>query len=160
MSTTQDFLFWLQDTPVAHAISKTDHLVGAALQVVHILGFVLLLASVLLLTLRLNGRVFASHALPAVTRGVNHLLWWGLVLAVLSGLLMFTASPVLYAAKPVFLLKVGLFIAALLLQAWLSAGPLRRHDAASRAWTRHTLGLSLLLWLVVAAVGRAIGFVA
>ena len=31
MATTQDFLFWLQDTPVAHAISKTDHLVGAVL---------------------------------------------------------------------------------------------------------------------------------
>lgn len=160
MAITQDFLFWLQDTPVAHAISKTDHLVGAALQVAHILGFVLLLSSVLLLTLRLNGRVFAGHPLPTVYRGVNHLLWWGLLLAVLSGLLMFTASPVLYAGKPVFLLKVGLFVVALLVQVWLLHGPLRLHDAVSRAWVRRTLGLSLLLWLVVAAAGRAIGFVA
>ena len=159
MSATRDFLFWLQDTPVAHAISKTDHLVGAALQVAHILGFVLLLSSLLLLTLRLNGRVFAGHPLPTVYRGVNHLLWWGLALAVASGLLMFTASPVLYADKPVFLLKVSLFTVALLLQVALLRGPLRRPDAEPRTWVRRTLGLSLLLWFIVAAVGRAIGFV-
>lgn len=159
MTATSEFLFWLQDTPVAHAISKTDHLVGAALQVAHILGFMMLLASLLLLTLRLHSRVLGTHPLTTVYLGVKRLMWWGLALAGLSGLLMFTASPVLYADKPAFLLKVSLFIVALLVQVWLFNGPLRRQGAEPRTWVRHALSLSLLLWLAVASVGRAIGFV-
>lgn len=159
MATSSEFLYWLQDTPVAHAISKTDHLVGAALQVVHILGFTMLLSSVLLLTLRLHGQVLGAHPLASIYRGVKQLQWWGLAFAVLSGVLMFVASPVLYADKPVFLLKVTLFAVAALAQVFLVSLPLRHPEAEPRAWVRHALSLSLLMWLAVAAVGRAIGFV-
>ncbi len=58
----------LQDSSVAHAISKSNHLVGAGLQAAHIFGIVLLLAPLLLVSLRLLGWVLADTPLPVVAR--------------------------------------------------------------------------------------------
>ncbi|MEJ1962337.1 MAG: hypothetical protein WDO56_12650 [Gammaproteobacteria bacterium] len=37
--TTLDVLKALQNSAVAHAVSKSNHMVGAGLQIVHVLGF-------------------------------------------------------------------------------------------------------------------------
>lgn len=152
-----ELLSWLEHTPVALAISKSNHLVGAALQVVHILGFVLLLAAVVFIDLRLLGLAFRNHGVPQITRGALRLVRWGLVLAVVSGALMFAASPALYAYKPVFQAKMALFLLAVLLHgAWF------RHVASQAAPSRPRVLagvlLSLLGWFGIGLAGRMIGF--
>lgn len=153
-----DLLLALQNSALAHAVSKADHLVGAGLQIVHVLGFVLLLASVVLLGLRLAGRAFAGQRPAALYRDTAPLLWLGLGLTVASGVLMFAASPVLYAYKPIFSIKLGLLAAALgihllLIRPALRSDPPRITLATPRA------ALALAAWFGVGLAGRIIGFV-
>ncbi|WP_085316342.1 hypothetical protein [Derxia lacustris] len=173
---TLEFLTWLQNTPVAHAVSKSDHLVGAALQVVHVLGFVLLLAALLLASLRVLGLAFGRQPAADITGDALPLIWWGLAAAAVSGALMFVSAPTLYFYKPVFIAKLLLLAAAVAVQALLfgrvsggarrvsaSAAPSAATSASadvapSPALARAVAVLSLALWFAVAAAGRAIGF--
>lgn len=148
----------IEHLPLSQALAKSDHLVGAGLQVVHILGFILLLAGVVFISLRLLGWALPEQPLPRVSAGVLKLVWLGLALALVSGVAMFIASPQLYFYKPVFQFKLVLFAAALVLHGLL----LRRvaRQAAPRpALARASVVLSLLAWFGIGFAGRMIGFV-
>src|SRR6187399_3275603 len=114
--TTDSVLTAIQNSPVAHLISKSNHLVGAGLQVVHVIGFIALLASLVLISLRLLNLVLKQQPLSDVTRDANRLFYIGLALTVASGVLMFVSTPKLYYYKAAFELKMLLFITALLIQ--------------------------------------------
>jgi hypothetical protein len=152
---------WLEDIehlPLSQALAKSDHLVGAGLQVLHILGFVLLLASVVFISLRLLGLAFTDQPLPRVSAGVLKLVWLGLLLAVASGVAMFIASPQLYFYKPVFQIKLLLFVVALGLHGLLLRRVARQEQPAP-ALARASVALSLLAWFGIGLAGRMIGFV-
>ena len=156
--TTRDFLLQIQNSAVAHAVSKSDHLVGASLQIVHVLGFVLLLASLLLIDLRLLGLALREQSLPKVSAEATRLLWLGFALVLFSGTLMFAASPLLYFYKLVFKLKLVLLLFAVAFQAALFRRVAAR-ELPSVALARTSVALSLLLWFGVGMAGRMIGFV-
>ena len=61
-----DILTAIQNSPIAHAISKTDHMVGAGLQIIHVMGLVLFLASLVLISLRLLRWVLADQPIDDV----------------------------------------------------------------------------------------------
>jgi len=143
----------------AQAIAKSDHLVGAALQIGHVLGFVLLLASLVLVSLRQLGWVLPQASLRTVLIGPLRLLWAGLALAALTGVLMFIASPALYFFKPVFLFKLGLLVLAVLLQGTVSFLALRADSDGVSGRVKLLVLLSVLAWFGVGAAGRIIGFV-
>jgi uncharacterized membrane protein YcfT len=156
--TTAELLNLIEDSAIAHAISKTHHLVAAGLQVVHIAGFMLLLAAVVFVNLRLLGWAFAAQPVQAVSAAARRWLWGGLALAAVSGVLMFVATPTLYAYKGVFQLKLLLLAMAVLFQVLV----LRHVVAAggiSAPVSRSTVVVSLLVWFGTGAAGRAIGFV-
>ncbi|MFT4023619.1 MAG: VTT domain-containing protein [Flavihumibacter sp.] len=71
----------VRDSPVGHIINASNHLVGATTQIVHVLGFVLLLASVVLINLRLVGWVFRRQRIADVDVDLNRLILVGLVTA-------------------------------------------------------------------------------
>jgi uncharacterized membrane protein len=148
----------VQGSALAEAVSKSNHLVGAGLQIVHILGFVLLLASLLLVSLRLLGRVLVDEPVERIAGDARRLSWLGLSLALASGILIFIATPRLYVGNAAFQLKLGLFVAASLFQiTWfrrLAAGPARR-----RLVVRWSVAVTLVLWFGVGFAGRMIGFI-
>lgn len=154
----ESFLDLVQGSAVAHAISKSNHMVGAVLQIVHILGFVLLLASLVLVSLRLLGKALPEEPLERIAHEARRFSWLGLGLAVSSGLLMLIATPRLYVGNWAFQLKVVLFIAASLVQiAWfrrIVAAP-----APRRLNLRLSVATTLILWFSVGLAGRLIGFV-
>lgn len=147
----------LQDSALAHAISKSDHLVGAGLQVVHIFGIVLLLAALLLANLRLLGWVLPDTPLQVVAREARRFFVIGIALAAVSGTLIFIATAKLYGAKWVFWLKMALLAAALVTHVLLLSRVLRQENP-SRAAARQAAVLSLALWFGVGFAGRLIGF--
>lgn len=154
---TADILTLIQDSAVAHAISKSNHLVGASLQVVHVVGIIALLAALVLIALRLTGLTLRDQPVFEVVRDADRLLHIGLVLTIASGVLMFIATPKLYFYKPVFGLKMILFLAAVGIQFTL----LRRltlRDSANTAGARAAVAFSVLAWFSVAFAGRMIGF--
>src|SRR5262245_20387024 len=102
---TLEVLTAIQDSALAHAISKPNHLVAAGLQVVHVMGLILFLASLVLIALRLSGLVFVRQEVAQVANDVSRLMWLGLALTAISGTLMFIATPKLYFYNGAFALK-------------------------------------------------------
>lgn len=147
----------IQDSPLAHAISKSDHMVAASLQVVHVLGFIVLLASLVLISLRLLKVTLPGQALAAVVEDANRLLWLGLGMTTVSGTLMFIATPKLYFYKEAFDIKMVLLAAALLVHFSLFRRTVRR-ESASRFQARTAVALSLVFWFGIGLAGRMIGF--
>ena len=155
---TAEVLTAIQNSSVAHAISKSNHMVAASLQIVHVVGFILLLSSIVLISLRLLGLAFRQQPISKVGRDSTRLIWIGLALTVASGTLMFVSSPRLYYYNPAFELKMLLLIAAVLIQVLL----LRRvsaSDSPPPALVRTTVALSLASWFGVGLAGRIIGFI-
>jgi hypothetical protein len=156
--TTETLLGAIQGSALSHAISKANHLLMAGFQVIHVMGFVLLLAALVLIRLRLLGLILAQQTIPAVARQALRLLWSGLALAVGSGLLMFIGSPRHYFYNPAFDTKMVLLVIAVLVQAVLFR-KVAHSDQPSPWLARASVALSLSLWFAVSMAGRAIGFV-
>ena len=155
---THELLTAIQDSPVAHAISKTDHLVGAVLQIVHVLGLILFLASIVLIALRAIGWVLVEQSVADVAKSTSKLMWVGLAMTALSGTLMFVATPKLYFYNTAFALKMLLMLFAIVVQATLFRR-VANEPSASPAFARTSVGLCVTCWFGVAMAGRMIGFV-
>jgi hypothetical protein len=156
--TSADALSFIQSTPLSHAISKSNHLLIAGFQVFHVIGFVLLLAALVLISLRLLGLILQQQPVPEVARQALRLLWSGLALAVISGTLMFIGSPRHYFYNPAFDVKMLLLVAAVIIQTVLFRKV--ANSSAPRPWlARASVAVSLAMWLAVSMAGRAIGFV-
>lgn len=158
MSSTLEYLLVLQETPIGHVIGKSPLSVGFATQVVHILGFVLLLSSVALSNLRLLGVVLPSVPLADIFWSARKLLWTGLGLVVLSGSLLFISFVKLYYFNPAFQLKILLLLLAVMLQITLFRS-LGSSTQLPSPLIKAVAIFSLLLWFGIGLAGRAIGFV-
>ena len=129
-----------------------------AIKAVHLTGIAALLASIVMLDLRLLG---LRRSIP-VRRLAARLLPWSagsFLLIVPSGLVMFMAHPSALIADPVFALKFCLILAAGVNAALFHAGAFRGavqwdFDAMPPPAARAAAALSLLLWGSVAVCGR------
>jgi hypothetical protein len=153
-----DVLDWIQRTPLSHWISKSNHLLIAGFQVIHVMGFILLLASLVLISLRLLGLTFKQQTVPQVAKEATRLIWVGLAMAVGTGVLMFIGSPRHYFYNPAFDVKMLLLLLAVLVQALLF-GKVAASEAQKPWLARTAVALSLVFWFAVSMAGRAIGFV-
>jgi hypothetical protein len=153
-------LEWIDAWPGAVALrnSGTAYLfVNAA----HILGVGLLVGAVLPLDLRLLG-LFRSTPLATLAPFLSRAAATGAVLAIFTGLWLFSVKPAEYVTNAAFLWKAGLLVLALANVALQHA---QRGYARVRAggepgpMVRLVAGGSILLWLAVLVAGRWIGFV-
>ncbi|MBX5460855.1 MAG: hypothetical protein IRZ28_07170 [Steroidobacteraceae bacterium] len=146
----------VENSALAHAISRSDHLIGAALQVMHVLGIILLLASLVLLSLRLLGLALSTHSVTRLGTDAVRLMGLGFAMALVSGVLMFVSSPRLYFYNPAFRLKMLLLLLAIGVHAALLHTV--RRDPPSPLLARWSATCSLVLWFAVGFSGRVIGF--
>jgi len=156
--TTFDLLHWLQDSAIGLFVRKSDHLVGAAIQVFHIVGLILLLTVVLLVTLKLFGLGLRRQSLSDITKATTPIFWLGYGFTVSSGILMFVGNAVIYAANPAFQYKMALFLVASLIQLLLFAKVLST-EILPHGFIKSAAFLSFTFWVVVGLAGRAIGFI-
>ena len=128
----------------------------------HVVGIALLFGAIAPLDLRLLG-AFRRVPLAPLAATLVPVATAGLLMALVSGALMFATRPLDYVAEPLFGLKLVLLAAAVLNALWLRRdSEWRRVGEASgepppRRWRWHGL-LSLLLWLGVITAGRLIGY--
>ena len=152
---------WLETSVPAVAMRQWLWLYPAV-EITHIVGFVLLVGSAVMFDLRLLG---LSRALP-VSAMATHLLRWArlaLLLVVPSGVLMFAAHATEFATNGAFQLKL-----VLIALAFLNAGIFHR-------WPFHAVGdwdtelvaprparlagvLSIALWIGVITCGRLLAY--
>jgi hypothetical protein len=156
--TIVDALTAIQMNGFARAITKSNHLVIAVLQIIHVFAFLLLLSSLVLMSLRLLGLVLQRQSIPQVTQGPTRLFWFGLSLAVVSGALMFVTGTKHYYYNRAFDAKMLLLLTAIVIQLALFHR-VAVSESPRPALTRASVAFSLVFWFGVAIAGRAIGFV-
>lgn len=154
-------LIALDESLLAAAI-ETSRYTYPVLNAAHILGLATLFGSILALDLRLLG-LFPNVPVQPLANALPRVAAGGLLLAILTGLLLFTVEPLDYAANVAFLAKlaiVALGIAhalfvhrssewkALVREAGASIGPRLRVSAVS----------SIALWIGAIFAGRFIAF--
>ena len=152
----------LESWPIAVAM-RHELWLYPIVEITHIIGFVVLVGSIIVLDLRLLG---LSRTLPARALA-RHVLPWTLgafVLIVPSGLLMFMAHASDFLTNRAFQLKLGLILLAGLNAALFHTGPFRKshqwdRDASPPAAVKAHAAASLAIWLGVIACGRLLAYV-
>ncbi|MBZ2209513.1 hypothetical protein I4X03_019780 [Massilia sp. R798] len=131
-------------------------------EIVHIVGFAVLVGSVAMFDLRVLG---FARALPLKALG-RHLLPWALAslaLIVPAGFMMFSAHPHDFAGSTVFQLKLALIAAAGVNAAIFHAGPYRgavgwNDGAPAPLAAKAHAAASLLIWIAVISCGRLLAY--
>ncbi|MBB3239747.1 hypothetical protein FHW68_001238 [Pseudomonas sp. Tn43] len=155
------WLDWLDDSQLGLAM-RSELWLYPIVEVVHILGFVVLVGSVFMFDLRVLG---LSKDIP-VTALARHLLRWSvaaLVLIVPAGLMMFTAHPHDFATNNIFILKLCLIATAGLNAALFHVGVYRsvgrwNTRIAAPAIAKVQAVLSIGLWVSVVLCGRLLAY--
>lgn len=154
-------LGWLEATTLAAAM-RASVWMYPIVEIVHIVGFAVLVGSVAMFDLRVLG---FARSLPVQALG-RHLLPWAvgaLALVVPAGLMMFSAHPHDFAANQVFQLKLALIVAAGLNAAMFHVGAYRRvatwnDGAAAPLLAKAHACASLLIWIAVISCGRLLAY--
>lgn len=155
-------LDWIERSPLA-VVLREDPWLYPAVEVAHILGFVLLVGAAAMFDLRLLG---LSRTIP-VGALARHLLPWartGLALAAPTGLLLFVTDATTLAANPALQIKLVLIVLAILntvvFHHWI-ARSLPSWDVGHPTPLGAKLAavVSLVLWGGVVAGGRLIAYV-
>jgi Family of unknown function (DUF6644) len=155
------WLVWLEGSAVAIAMRQWLWLYPIV-EIVHIVGFVILVGAAVMFDLRLLG---FSRQLP-VADLAQHLLRWArlsLLLIVPAGVLMFMAHATEMAGNPAFRLKLLLIVVAGLNAAGFHRGPFQsvrnwNQNVAIPVTAKAAAVLSLVLWVGVIACGRMLAY--
>lgn len=129
----------------------------AAVNTGHVFGIALVVGGILPLDLRMLG-LWPRVEVASLIRVLVPMAAAGLMLAVVSGCLLFAVRPLDYADNPVFLAKIGLVslgAASALGAHWLWGLRLQRASAAAKA---RVGAVSLLCWVGALVAGRMIAF--
>lgn len=152
-------LFVVQRSRFAHGLAESNHMLVACLQIVHVFGFIFLLAPLILIGLRVLGLVLQDQPLEEILRQPRALSLTGLGMTLSTGLLMFLTAPLHYYNNWAFDTKMLLLLAALLAYAVFFLGVVPR-QSTHPSLAKFTVASSVLLWVGVCMAARAIGFVA
>ena len=152
---------WLEGTAVGMAMRQWLWLYPIV-EIVHIVGFVILVGSAFMFDVRLLG---LGRGLP-VSALADHLLrWarWSLLLVLPTGSLMFIAHATEMSTNPAFRLKLILIAAAFLNAGLFHRWPFRAvgdwdTEIAAPLPAKLAGGFSLVLWTGVVACGRLLAY--
>jgi hypothetical protein len=154
-------LAWLEATALSQAM-RSSLWMYPIVEIVHIVGFVILVGSVAMFDFRILG---LSRGLPVQRLG-RHLLRWSLaslVLIIPAGLMMFSAHPQDFISNRIFLLKLLLIMTAAINAAMFHMGAYRSVEqwdtlASAPISAQLHAALSLLIWLAVISCGRLLAY--
>ena len=131
-------------------------------ETIHIVGFVILVGSVLMFDLRVLG-LSRSVSVRALARHLLPWSWGALLLVVPTGFLMFTAHATDFLGNRTFQLKMALLMAAGINAVIFRTGPYQtvaHWDVGTRAPIAAQLSVaaSIVLWIAVIGCGRLLAY--
>ena len=152
---------WLQNTKVADAIGESSYLFPL-LESLHVLSITAMMGSIALVDLRLVGWINRDRPVSQVLREVLPLTIGAFISSVITGTLLFTSHAVQY-------MRNGPFVAKMALMGVAGINIVVFHGVIQRSMPQWDLGkpppraviagsISLVLWIVIVACGRWIGF--
>jgi hypothetical protein len=152
-----DFARWLGATAVSTGIRSFGAL-PQLLQVIHLLTMGVVMASVLMIVLRIHGLAFTDQPMQQTWQRFASWFWYALGVMALTGATMAIAEPLREASALSFWLKMTLVLAGIAGMLALRRSVVKQSDAAASASTRHAAKLVLLAWMLVLFLGRSIGY--
>ena len=154
------FLQFLERTPLSLFVANSRY--GAmVLQTFHVLGFTLLLAIVVAYNIRTQNIALRSLSLGKFAAALGRYYHSALLVALVAGFVLGMPRAVTYWGNVAFVYKIALLAPAIVLQFILHHRALATAEGADASVPLRVVAvLSLLLWFIVGAAGRAIGFVA
>ena len=142
---------WIEASPLAETIRQSSWLYPF-IEIIHILGIVLVAGSAILFDIQLLSRTRK----PVIED--RYLLSWskrGLILAIPSGILLFTTNALALSRDPIFGLKLLLLFLALI-NAWIFH--IRVYLPAKRTAARYHAIVSIILWISIISCGRLLAY--
>jgi len=151
----------LQETAVSELLQSVPWVVPT-LQTIHILMIGVVFVSILMVALRVLGRVRSEEPFARVWHRFAPFMWSGLVLMAISGLLLTIAEPVREVMTLSFRVKMLLLVlgigSALVFGHRVRAAALAGTEPAFSPIARLASIGTIALWLVIIFLGRAIAY--
>jgi len=153
---------WIQKTPVSAFVDEHAW-VEPSIQSLHILTLSMLFGSVLMINLRILGRAGRSRTMVQTVQRFMPVVWWSLLVMVISGLGLILGDVVRNFTSPIFWGKMILVALAALLSLGFQSSVLRdpafwESPGARRAVARAAAVVATLLWCAIMVAGRFIAF--
>jgi hypothetical protein len=157
------FCHWLSETSLSQTIQTVGWVIPAV-QTVHILAVAAVVSSALMIDLRLLGLRGTDQPLAILAQRFWPFIWWPLPILLASGAVLIIAEPARDLENPVFLLKMGLLLAAtgvtLACQIPLRTDPRFWDISAGRKRVARLIAVaSIPLWIAIVFAGRWIAYV-
>lgn len=154
---------WIANSPANDlALALLGNVPGSPpiLQTIHLLGIVAIMASALMIDLRILGLAVPTQEIQEMAQRLRYWAIGGLVGAFSSGIWFVLARPSRYFNNPVFQIKFALLVPALLCSYWIFHIAIRKPDFwVTHFWRAKLLAVSsLLLWIGVVLAGRWIAY--
>jgi hypothetical protein len=132
------------------------------IETVHVFALVLVVGSIMSVDLRLLGLTNKERPFSELAGEMLPWTWVAFTVAAVAGLLMFSSKALVYYGNIPFRLKMLCLLLAginMALFHWLGTRHLRTWDRKQPPRSaKFTGGVSLLLWTLIVAAGRWIGF--
>jgi hypothetical protein len=163
LQSLDSFCNWLAATPVSQVLQTVGWIIPAV-QTVHILAVAAVVTSALIIDLRLLGIRGQEQSVVAVARRFLPFIWWPLPVLLATGVLLIIAEPARALENPVFVLKMGLLLAAAGITLACQI-PLKRNEAfwelsaARKRAAQLIAAASIPLWVAIVCAGRWIAYV-
>jgi hypothetical protein len=159
--TVESALTWLQDLSFPTEIRESPWLFPT-IETVHVFALVLVVGSIITVDLRLLGLTNRDRPFSQIAAEMLPWTWLAFSFAAIAGLLMFSSKALIYYGNIPFRLKMCCLLLAginMMLFHWLGTRHLDSWDKARPPRSAKLAGgASLLLWTVIVAAGRWIGF--
>jgi hypothetical protein len=157
-----EFAEWLSTTRLSVALQLTEWSIPV-LQSIHILMIGIVFVSILVVAMRVLGRMRMDEPLADVVARFAPWQWGGLAVMLLTGALLLIAEPVRQVTTLSFWLKMALIVVGAVAAAIFNRS-VRGSSSASEAVaaplgaTKTLAGATIVLWLAIIFLGRAIGY--
>jgi hypothetical protein len=151
-----DFLVWLQSLPLAIWVAESTSLFAyPTFLLFHTIGLAVVTGTNVVLDLRVLG---AGRHIPLDTlRKIFAPMWVGFALSATSGGVLFAAAAEWTGVKPIFYVKLGSILAAMIVMSLIRRsvfGAARMPDSPISNTAKALALVSLLLWVGAITAGR------
>jgi uncharacterized membrane protein len=156
------FLEWLQALPWAVFIHQKAW-AFTTVEVVHVFAISLVIATIMIVDLRLLGLASKKRPVSELSRQVLPFTWAAFVLAVIAGSLLFISRATDYFVNPMFWVKMALIVIAginMMVFEFITVRSVQEWnlDPTPPRAARLAGGISIACWVLVLVCGRLIAF--
>ncbi len=160
---THDFPFcwffeWMEHSPVGDFM-RGSRVTFPIFESLHLIGLALFVGTLLLTDLGLLGLAMRRQPVQQVASALAPWTWSGFGLLMLTGPLMFTAQAAKWHDNPVFWIKMLLLIGATIFQLSVRRRIVSEDPARFPTRPRLVGAVSLILWVSVGLLSKAMEFV-